>query len=135
MRSHTESTPQNETPTQLYRIHNSIPYSSANRIRTCDTLADGATAVGATAYYRYRQTPAENVVAAHPDGWATAMHLGSLTMTAVSLEAVPADILTKVQAVTDCDVESYSLLVLGRPPTSPNQSLESYDDHANDTDE
>lgn len=112
------------TPPHLYTVHDSVPYRIATQIRDHDGLAGDAVATGAPAYHRYSQTPDDEVVAAHPDGYATAVHLASITMTTVSLEAVPDDVLTIV--ADDVDITSYSLLVFGRPPRTPNHSIHEY---------
>ncbi|MBB6644880.1 hypothetical protein [Halobellus ruber] len=111
-------------PPHLYTVHDSIPYGVATRIRTHDAVPDDVIAEGAAAYRRYAETPNEEIVAAHPDGFATAVHLGSMTMTTVSLDVVPDDVLTAV--ADDIDVESYSLLVFGRPSQTPNHSIQEY---------
>jgi hypothetical protein len=113
-----------EAPTNLYTIHDSIPYGAAARIRDHDGLTAEAIAEGAAAYHRYLETPDEEIVAAHPDGFATAVHLGSMTMTTVSLDAVSQDVITAV--ADEINLESYSLLVFGRPSRTPNHSIQEY---------
>jgi hypothetical protein len=111
-------------PPHLYAVHDSIPYSVATEIRTHDAVTDDVIAEGAAAYRRYAETPDEEIVAAHPDGFATAVHLGSMTMTTVSLDIAPQDVLTAVG--DEADLESYSLLVFGRPSQTPNHSIQEY---------
>ena len=122
--SQTDTDSEFTAPPHLYTVHDSIPYSVATRIRTHDAVTDDVIAEGAAAYRRYAETPDEEIVAAHPDGFATAVHLGSMTMTTVSLDAVPHDVLTAV--ADEIDVESYSLLVFGRPSQTPNHSIQEY---------
>ena len=122
--SQTDTESELTAPPHLYTVHDSIPYRTATRIRTHDAVTDNVIAEGAAAYRRYSETPDEEIVAAHPEGFATAVHLGSMTMTTVSLDAVPHNLLTAV--ADEIDVESYSLLVFGRPSQTPNHSIQEY---------
>jgi hypothetical protein len=122
--SQTDLESESAAPTHLYTVHDSIPYRVAARIQDHDVLSDDAVAEGAAAYSRYSETPDGEIVAVHPDGFATAVHLGAMTMKAVSLEAVPQEVLTAESAETD--LGSYSLLVFGRPSRSPNHSIQQY---------
>ncbi|MBB6644886.1 hypothetical protein [Halobellus ruber] len=108
----------------LYTVHDSIPYGVAARIRNHDAVPGNAIAEGAAAYHRYLETSDEEIVAVHPDGFATAVHLGSMTMATVSLDAAPQDVLTAV--ADEIDLESYSLLVFGRPSRTPDHSIQEY---------
>lgn len=122
--SQTDTESELTAPPQLYTVHDSIPYRVATRIRTHDAIPDGTIAEGAAAYRRYSQTPDKEIVAVHPDGFATAVHLASMTMTTLSLDAIPQNVAAAV--ADELDIESYSLLVFGRPPQTPNRSIQEY---------
>ena len=122
--SHTDIETESPAPTQLYTSHDSIPYRDAAQIRDHDAVAGDAVADGAAAYTRYSEIPDGEIVAVHPDGFATAVHLSSMRMTTVALDVVPRDVLTTASAETD--LESYTLLVFGRPSRTPNHSIQEY---------
>jgi len=113
-----------QAPAQLYTSHESIPYRIGARIRDHDALPGDAVAEGAAAYTRYSETPDDEVVAVHPDGFATAVHLSSMRMMTVALDAVPQTVLTTASAETE--LASSTLLVFGRPSRTPTHSIQEY---------
>lgn len=105
--------------------YDAVPYGEVSDLRTSGQTPASAIVRHEAAFDALQRADSDEIVAAAPTGMATGVHLASMPLTIIRLEAVPNAVLSGIDR-EGRPISEYKLLVFGQVPDRENHSLRQF---------
>ncbi len=105
--------------------YDAVPYGEVSDLRTSGQTPSFSIIRHEAAFDALQRTDSDEIVAAAPSGMATGVHLASMPLTVIRLEAIPDAVLCGIDR-EGRPISEYKLLVFGQVPDRENHSLRQF---------